>query len=59
MAVDPVCKMEVNPEDAPAKAEYQGETYYFCALGCRAAFEKQPEKVLKLSGESATQYHER
>jgi len=43
MAVDPVCKMEVEPESAPAKAEYKGKTYYFCAP---AAFEKDPEKYL-------------
>jgi YHS domain-containing protein len=47
MALDPVCKMEVEPENAPAKAEYKGETYYFCAPGCKVAFEKDPERFLK------------
>ena len=33
MAVDPVCKMDVDEEKAPATAEYNGKTYYFCAPG--------------------------
>jgi YHS domain-containing protein len=49
MAIDPVCKMNVDPENAPAKAEYEGETYYFCAPGCKAAFERNPEKYLHAS----------
>jgi YHS domain-containing protein len=44
MAKDPVCGMEVDPDRAAATAEYQGETYYFCSPGCKAAFEKEPEK---------------
>ena len=47
MAMDPVCKMTVDPETAPAKTEYKGKTYYFCAPGCKVAFEKDPEKYLK------------
>ena len=43
MAIDPVCKMEVDPENAAAKAEHQGQTYYFCAPGCKVAFDKDPE----------------
>lgn len=45
--IDPVCKMEVDPEKAPAKAEYKGKTYYFCASACKKAFEKDPERYLK------------
>lgn len=44
--VDPVCGMEVDPETAPAKAEYKGQTYYFCAAACKKAFEKDPERYL-------------
>jgi P-type Cu+ transporter len=46
MPVDPVCGMEVDPQSAAATYEYKGETYYFCAPGCKAAFEKDPEKYL-------------
>lgn len=45
-AVDPVCKMTVDPDQAAATAEYQGQTYYFCAQGCKAAFEKDPDAYL-------------
>jgi Cu+-exporting ATPase len=40
--------MEVEPETAEWKTEYQGQTYYFCAPGCQRAFEKAPEKYLKM-----------
>ncbi|MEA3375920.1 MAG: YHS domain-containing protein [Chloroflexota bacterium] len=56
MALDPVCKMEVQPETAAAKAEYKGKTYYFCAPGCKVAFEEDPEKYLKESGEDDHQH---
>jgi len=49
-AIDPVCKMEVDPATAPAKAEYQGKTYYFCALGCKVAFQQDPERYLGEEG---------
>ncbi|MGB9636180.1 MAG: YHS domain-containing protein [Thermoplasmata archaeon] len=44
-AIDPVCKMRV--EDAKYKYEYKGKTYYFCAPGCKKAFERNPEKYLQ------------
>ncbi len=52
MVIDPVCKMEVDPQTAPAKTVYKGQTYYFCAPGCKVAFEKDPEKYLKEMGEA-------
>jgi len=51
MVKDVVSGMEVDPKIAVAKAEYKGKTYYFCALGCKIAFEKNPEKYLKGEGE--------
>jgi YHS domain-containing protein len=47
MAIDPVCNMEVNEKAAPAKSDYQGKTYYFCAPGCKKAFDKDPAKYVK------------
>jgi Cu+-exporting ATPase len=38
MATDPICKMEVNPEDAMYKAERDGVTYYFCNKACMEKF---------------------
>jgi len=44
MAVDPVCHMTVDEDKAAATTEYKGRTYYFCAIGCKEAFEKEPER---------------
>ncbi|MDI6867131.1 YHS domain-containing protein [Methanoculleus sp.] len=49
MAIDPVCKMEVNEATARFKTEYKGRTYYFCAPGCKKLFERDPEAYLKNS----------
>jgi len=46
MAVDPVCKMTVEPAKAAAQSTYRGQTYYFCAVGCKQQFDKEPEKYL-------------
>jgi Cu+-exporting ATPase len=52
---DVVCGMMVDPKTAPAKTEYKGQTYYFCAPGCKAAFEKDPEKYLKAAAAGGEQ----
>jgi YHS domain-containing protein len=39
MAKDPVCGMNVDEANPAATAEYEGKTYYFCAPGCKTAFE--------------------
>ena len=46
MAIDPVCKMEVDEKTARFKTEYKGETYYFCAPGCKKVFEEKPEEYI-------------
>ena len=50
MAKDPVCGMEVNIDKAAATSTHQGQTYYFCAVGCKKAFDADPEKYLAGSG---------
>ncbi len=50
MAVDPVCKMTVEPDKAAAKAEHRGTTYYFCSVGCQQAFLAEPESYIKAGG---------
>ncbi|MBL7202440.1 MAG: YHS domain-containing protein [Anaerolineae bacterium] len=57
MALDLVCKMEVDPKTAPAKAEYKGKTYYFCAPGCKVAFEKDPEKYVNAAAHGEGGHH--
>ena len=44
---DPVCGMGVNPGKTRLVANYQGHSFWFCSLGCRFAFESNPQKYLK------------
>ncbi len=44
--IDPVCGMAVDPATAKHRADYRGQTYYFCASGCRAKFVADPQKYL-------------
>jgi positive regulator of sigma E activity/YHS domain-containing protein len=46
IAIDPVCKMPVDPQDAPASIVHQNKTFYFCHPSCKASFEKDPDKYL-------------
>lgn len=46
MERDPVCGMQVDPQTARHTAEYEGATYYFCAPGCKKAFEEDPSKYV-------------
>ena len=46
MQVDPVCGMMVDPKAAAGQSEYQGQTYYFCSLGCKRDFDKDPSKYV-------------
>jgi YHS domain-containing protein len=39
--------MKVDEKTAKHKTVYNGKTYYFCAPGCKIAFEENPEKYLK------------
>jgi YHS domain-containing protein len=47
MAIDPVCKMTVDPKKAKWESEHKGTKYYFCAPGCKKVFDKDPSKYLK------------
>ena len=46
MAKDLVCGMEVDEKKAAATSVYKGKTYYFCAGGCKKAFDANPEKYV-------------
>ncbi|MCX6112654.1 MAG: YHS domain-containing protein [Proteobacteria bacterium] len=52
---DPVCGMEIKTEEAEAKLDYNGKIYYFCEMGCKAKFEKDPEKYTKTSEKDRNQ----
>jgi Cu+-exporting ATPase len=46
-AIDPVCGMDVKEEEAAARYEYKGKTYYLCAVGCEEKFSQGPERFLR------------
>ncbi len=46
LAEDPVCKMKVRPDRAAVSAEWQGQTYYFCNVGCSKKFLASPGSYL-------------
>lgn len=56
MAKDPVCGMEVDEKTAAATSQYKGRTYYFCAPGCKTAFDKDPEKYV--GGEAHSEHNQ-
>jgi len=49
---DPVCGMEVDPEEADFSTEHEGRTYYFCSQSCRDSFD--PEEANTTVREQAT-----
>ena len=44
LAIDPICKMEVDEEKAKYISIHNGKKYYFCAPGCKKTFDKNPDK---------------
>ena len=41
---DPVCGMEIHPENAAATEEHEGRTFYFCSRACHEAFVNDPHR---------------
>ena len=46
-AVDPVCKMRVDPEKAKFRTTHEGKEFYFCSAGCLERFKASPAKFLQ------------
>jgi xanthine dehydrogenase accessory factor len=44
---DQVCGMTVDPLTSQHQAAYRDVTYWFCSAGCKAEFEKEPERYLR------------
>ncbi|HEX5039631.1 MAG TPA: adenylate/guanylate cyclase domain-containing protein [Candidatus Limnocylindria bacterium] len=42
MVTDPVCGMRIDPDDAVATVEHEGQRYWFCSEACRDAFAADP-----------------
>lgn len=43
---DPVCGMDVTPEQAAGSLEHDGRTYFFCSRQCLEKFRSAPQKYL-------------
>ncbi len=52
IAIDPVCKMEVEKAAAKYSSTYAGLSFYFCSSACKRTFDLRPEKYItpKISG---------
>jgi len=44
MVKDPVCGMNVKPEQAAGHSQYGGQTFYFCCTGCKQKFDQNPQQ---------------
>lgn len=45
---DPVCGMDVDPDNAGEHVEYRGVIYHFCSIGCRDKFARSTAQYLAL-----------
>ena len=44
LAIDPVCRMAVDPERAVGRLLVDDKAHYFCSLTCAAAFAQHSER---------------
>ncbi len=44
IAIDPICKMDVDIASATLVSEYKGKNYYFCNPYCKTTFDANPEQ---------------
>jgi Cu+-exporting ATPase len=46
MEKDPVCGMLVKTDEAAGRSQYQGKTYFFCAVSCKETFDRSPQRYV-------------
>jgi class 3 adenylate cyclase len=44
--IDPVCRMQVRKDTAPARISYGGRTHYFCSFDCAKTFVNRPDRYI-------------
>jgi adenylate cyclase len=44
LAVDPVCRMAIDPDRAAGRLVHEGEAFYFCTLECAGQFARHPDR---------------
>lgn len=57
MLKDPICGMEVVPEEAFAKREYRGQTFYFCSKNCVEKFDSKSHQNSQSNGNPPHQHN--
>lgn len=55
--IDPVCGMAIEAEQAFAKTEHAGKTYYFCSEACRQRFTAEPGKYVSGASPKSGGHH--
>jgi class 3 adenylate cyclase/YHS domain-containing protein len=45
-AIDPVCRMAVDPEHAAGRLVIDDTAYFFCSVACAGVFARQPERFV-------------
>src|SRR2546421_3683476 len=48
---DVVCGMKLDSQRAAETTQYLGQTFYFCSLGCKNQFERDPQRYTGDAGE--------
>jgi Cu+-exporting ATPase len=49
--------MEVETATVAGRTEHEGQTYYFCGVGCKEEFDLNPEQYLGKSAETPKSGH--
>jgi Cu+-exporting ATPase len=58
MAIDPICGMTVDPDKAAGSSVRDGQTFYFCSLGCKRKFDAgMPPPIEKPGAEYTCPMH--
>ncbi len=61
-AIDPVCRMRIDPAMAPDCRRYDGRTWYFCSRDCGEWFDADPDRYVgyvdgRLTRDAFTRHH--
>lgn len=54
-ALDPVCGMTVDPQEAAGQTTKDGRTYYFCSTDCKEKFDANPAQYLSADSGGASE----
>jgi YHS domain-containing protein len=46
LAIDPVCRMAVDPDHAAGRLVHDDTAYFFCSLSCAGSFAQSPESFV-------------